>query len=299
MIVFMKEDKMMTNGIRKIHVFFLLFSIMAVAGLLSVTGCGAPQFKSPLFQHSDYSTWGPNAMTWNGRDLVLAERDMIMDINFIETEDYLRPDKVDEREGYYRFGRDPMAIATIANLNIGGLAWEGESAKRGYLWVLDTNSRQLYKLNTNYEVLLQLPAPGESPRGLAYDGVNLWTTDVKDSKIYKVSPADGSILAEFNSPIKTPSGLAWDCSGLWIIGMDTCKQVASTCYASKLVRFDIDNGRVALDAALPWQVTRPTAIAWVDGILWVADSNLNRVFQLPATGRPSQDGTVYLSAVKK
>jgi hypothetical protein len=297
--LFPKEDKMMTDKRRSINIFVSFLSIAAVLGLLSVSGCGAPQFKSPLFQHSDYTTWGPNAMTWNGRDLVMGERNLIMEVNFIETENYLKPDKVDEREGFYRFGRDPISIATIANLNMAGIAWEGESALKGYLWVADTNSKQIYKLGVNYEVLLQLPAPGDSPRGLAYDGVNLWIADAKDSKIYKISPTDGSVIAEFNSPVKVPSGLAWDCAGLWVVGMDTCKPVASSCYASKLVRLDIETGRVVLEASLPWQITRPTSMAWVDGILWVGDSNLNRIFQLPSTGKPSQDGTVYLSTAAK
>lgn len=283
----------MTNGRRRMHFFFSFLSIVIAAGLLSVSGCGAPQFKSPMFQHSDYTTWGPNAMTWNGRDLVMGERNLVMEVNFIETEKYSKPDKVDEREGYYRFGRDPVSIATIPNLNIAGLAWEGESALKGYLWVVDTNSKQIYKLGINYEILLQLPAPGETPRGLAYDGANLWVADVKESKIYKISPVDGAILAEFNSPIKTPSGLAWDCAGLWIVGMDTCKPVASSCYDTKLVRLDVETGKVAMEAYIPWQLTRPSAMTWVDGILWVADSNLNRIFQLAATGKPSPDGTVY------
>lgn len=279
---------------RKYKTRFFLSALILFFLTVSFSGCGTPQFRSPMFQYNDYTTWGPNALTWNGRDLILGDRNLVMEINFIDTERYMAVDFLNEVEGYFRYARDPSSISSVKNLNISGLAWEGESASKGYLWVADSNNRQIVKLNANYEVLQQFDSPAEFPRGLAYDGNDLWVADAKNARIFKMSAADGSVLNEYQSPIKTPVGLAWDCEGLWILGMDSCKTVTSSCYEAKLVKLDIKTGKVMLEAGLPGQVVRPTAITWVDGILWVGDSQSNRIFRISAGGSSSKDDTVYL-----
>lgn len=283
---------MRTHGKYKIHFFLSALILFSIA--VGFSGCGTPQFRSPMFQYNDYTTWGPNALTWNGRDLIMGDRNLVMEINFIDTERYIAVDFLNEVEGYFRYSRDPYSISSVKNLNISGLAWEGESASKGYLWIADSNNRQIIKLGNNYEVIQQFDSPAEFPRGLAYDGANLWVADAKNAKIYKISATDGSVTGEYQSPIKTPVGLAWDCEGLWIVGLDTCKTVTSSCYTPSLIKLDVKSGKIALESGLPGQIERPSAIAWVDGILWISDSHTNRVFKISAGGSSSKDETVYL-----
>ncbi|MBF0565852.1 MAG: LysM peptidoglycan-binding domain-containing protein [Nitrospirae bacterium] len=44
-------------------------------------------------------------------------------------------------------------------------------------------------------------------------------------------------------------------------------------------------------------MAKPSAVTWVDGIFWVADYNLNRVFKVTSTFSVSSDKTVYTSDI--
>ncbi len=60
------------------------------------------------------------------------------------------------------------------------------------------------------EVILQFPAPGQNPCGLAWDGSHLWVADDDTDTIYKLDPSDGAVLSSFGAPGTQPRGLAWD-----------------------------------------------------------------------------------------
>jgi len=45
-----------------------------------------------------------------------------------------------------------------------------------------------------------IPAPGDEPVGLAFDGIWLWCGDIGDHLVYKLEPADGKILDSAELP---------------------------------------------------------------------------------------------------
>ncbi len=127
------------------------------------------------------------------------------------------------------------------------------------------------------ELKKSLPAPGQSPLGIAWDGAALWvvdTPDLENYKIYKIDPADGRVLSSFDCPTVLPEGLAWDGSRLWLVdGVE-----------SKLVQLDASTGKVLKSLATP--ATYPTGLAWDGSALWVADADELKIYKInPITGK--------------
>ncbi len=83
------------------------------------------------------------------------------------------------------------------------------------LWCSGATNDQIYKLNSDGSVLFSFASPGQIPTGLAWDGSKLWNADYNDEKIYSLSTA-GSVLSSFTSPGIGPAGLTWDGSKLWV-----------------------------------------------------------------------------------
>ena len=83
-----------------------------------------------------------------------------------------------------------------------------------------------------------IPAPtGSTPRGLAWDGTNLWLVSRDNYKIYQLSPS-GSEVSSF-SVSGYPYGLAWDGQYLWLTpDCFGCSQSTIT----KLTRSGEDSG---------------------------------------------------------
>ena len=63
-------------------------------------------------------------------------------------------------------------------------------------------------------IVSSFASPGPSPRGLAFEGANLWCSDATNDRIYKLSPS-GSVISSFPSPGSLSTGLAWDGANLW------------------------------------------------------------------------------------
>lgn len=270
-------------------------ALLSVTIVLLISGCGAQQFKTQIFHQTELEGMGPNGMVWNGKDLVLGEGRMILSINSIDTGSYVGKDSVYNEEGFYLFSKEPEPASK--DMKICGLAWEGECCGKGFLWIADGLNKEIIKLNDQNEIVKRLPSPGESPNGLAFDGKNLWVADSADSKLYVISPENGVVVAQYNSPVKEPTGLAWDCKNIWVLGIDNCKIPSKDCINSRLVMLNVSSGKVTKEVRLPKHVMKPTSVAWVDGILWVGDYKLNRVFKLSDRGKAVKDDTVYATAV--
>ncbi|KJU84211.1 lipoprotein [Candidatus Magnetobacterium bavaricum] len=295
--------------------------ILCVAALFIVSGC-VQQFKTPMFQPFDSKGWGPNAMAYNGRDLLIGDRDMVFSLNNIKTGSYSSIHDMFTSDGNAMLSRFPVPLPRL--FTICGMAWEGECCEDGFLWVADSQNKELVKLNFNNNQVVKIlkmdgekatdnkasiptfnlaingqPLKVEAPHGLTLDGQNLWLADAKAAKIYQISTEDGSVLTAFNSPVRSPSGLAWDCESLslWVIGYDTCRQVSEDCQRPKLVKFDVKSGKVTHAINLPGAIKRPSALQWMKGNLWVADYNLNRIF-IVSYAYETDDDTVYAIEIK-
>jgi len=260
------------------------FLAILLSFLFVLTGCGHQQFKTFMFESDPtlVEGWGPNGIAWNGRNFVLGDNNLIIEHSNIQTGIFFHTRSLYNDDGFFQFPRYPLSLNRIVGnpVKICDLAWEGECCGKGFLWIADSLNREIIKLTGNYEFVKRIPSPAKSPNGLTFDGKHLWVADSKASKIFKISTDDGRILEEFKSPIEKPSGLAWDCSNLWIIGMNTCKHSSQDCYEKRLVKLDVQTGRITHEIALPGQIIRPSSLVWVDGILWAGDYYHNRVFKI-------------------
>jgi len=104
-----------------------------------------------------------------------------------------------------------------------GLAFDGSA-----LWNSDTDCNDLpcvpdeiHYVSTAGAILSTYPALGEYPTGLAYDGAYLWHSDNALDAIYKLDPADLSVVGMFPSPGSYPNDLAWDGTHLWVVDNGT------------------------------------------------------------------------------
>jgi len=113
------------------------------------------------------------------------------------------------------------------------------------------------------KVVLQFPAPGPSPSGLAWDGEALWVADESTDTIYKLDPANGRVISSFKTPGDQVCGLAWGDGILWCADNGT----------KKLQQLDAGNGRPLTELAAPLpevQGRQPElgGLACHDGYLW-------------------------------
>ncbi len=255
----------------------LLFITTLIPSIL--VGCLAQQFKPNMPQSFENKGWGPNGLAWNGRDLVLGDSNFTLNALPVKTGAFFAEGSDFNSDGLSIATRPPF---TLSKIEICGLAWEDDCCGSGYLWIADSINKKLIKTGKHRKIIKVVPYHGEGPDGLAFDGNSLWVADSKESKIYKISPDDGTILKALESPIEIPTGLAWDCSNLWIIGMNYCGSKTSGCYEPKLVKIDSNSGTILEEAGLYSQIVKPTSLAWANGYLWIGDRVLNRVFKLPA-----------------
>lgn len=236
---------------RKKRMFgIILFMITSL-----VFGCGTQQFKADTFQSFYSQGWGPTAMTYNGRDLIIGDDTLIMEISSITTGRYYYEDYPYNDNGYFSYSRHPQSIRSVAK--IAGIAWEGECCGLGSLWIADSVNKQIVKLSPTHQVLKVFSTGNVVPQGLAFDGKNLWTSDVSKGKIYKISSDDGSQIIEMSSPVQKPMALAWDCDSLLVLGINDCTGVLSSCIEKQLFKINPQNATILEEIKLPKQIKKP------------------------------------------
>ncbi len=266
-----------TRTLKRCLVAVLLSTVVTL-----LSGCGAQQFKTDIFQDFYSVGWGPTAMTWSGRDLLVGDETLVMELISIDTGTFISDTFPYNGNGFFNFSRQPQAVRSVGKIS--GLAWEADCCGSGFLWVADPMRRQIVKLSPSYEVLKVFATDGFVPQGLAFDGKDLWTADVATSRLYKISINSGRVLQIFESPIARPLGLAFDCNNLFVLGLDDCKPVSSDCISKRLVKIDMQSLKVIEEIPLPKQIKRPVSIASANETLWVGDRILNRVFKVSSSG---------------
>jgi hypothetical protein len=152
------------------------------------------------------------------------------------------------------------------------LAFDGTN-----LWVVQWSSGppyHIYKLDASLLVELTLEvATSSAPEGLTWADGFLWLT-THDGPIYKVDPADGSIISTIGSiAAGEPHGAAWDGEHLWIGMQLTAKIHEITTGGSILETYDSPVG--------PMQ----QGLTWDGTYLW-ATGGTNILYKLQVDGPP-------------
>ena len=161
--------------------------------------------------------------------------------------------------------------------------WEGLTFDGYYLWVAQSNSLKINKLDRNsQDILTSYDSPGTYPRGLAWDGENLWLADYNEDvgnyEIFKINPSNGSVIHNYTSPCPVPSGLTWAGNVLWVSDMDIEK-----IYKCKIV----GSGSSSELQVITWfsspgdsSERDPTGLAWDGTHLWLADRHYDEIYTL-------------------
>lgn len=277
------SSKYSLTGLRNL-LFGVVFSIL-------LTGCATQQFRTDVFQDFYSVGWGPTAMTWNGRDLLIGDNTLIMELISLETGSFFYEGFPYNSNGYFSYSRQPQSIRSVGKIS--GLAWEGDCCENGFLWVADAKNKQIVKLSTTFEPVKVFATNGYTPQGLAFDGRYLWTADVESSRVFQISPETGQLIRQYPSPLKRPLAIAFDCSAMFLLGMDDCKTTSLGCSQKRLVKLDAQNFRVVEEIDLPKQLQRPVSMTVAKNALWIGDRQLNRVFKVSNTGDPIKTQTLY------
>ena len=138
------------------------------------------------------------------------------------------------------------------------------------LFCSDATNDRIYKLTTTGGTISSYVSPGSIPTGLAWDGTNLWNADLNNEKIYKLD-ATGTVLSAFATPGQYPTGLAWHGSGFWLCDTDV----------PTLWKLNASGGVLSSFSATG---TFHYGLAWDGQNLWLADSETLLIYKMDPAG---------------
>lgn len=91
----------------------------------------------------------------------------------------------------------PGAVATGAH---------GLEIRDGRLWMAVPPAATIYQVDpgNGFEVVRSIPAPGDRPHGIAWEGRDLWCVETDHRSIYRLNASDGAILDRIEIPADYP-----------------------------------------------------------------------------------------------
>jgi len=109
------------------------------------------------------------------------------------------------------------------------------------------------------DVLQVIDVPWPCPKGLTFDGKNLWVADSFNDRIYAIDAETGKVIKSFETPGHHPEGLAWDGECLW--HTDSGENL--------IYRLDPNNGTAI--KVVESSTANPRDIAWDGKFIWIVD----------------------------
>lgn len=89
----------------------------------------------------------------------------------------------------------------------------------GYFWVSSYMDEKIYQVDMAGNVVSSFDAPGTQPAGLAYDGNDLWHTDIGTAQVYQIEiykGSTGSVQATISPQGAIDAGAQWRIDGgIW------------------------------------------------------------------------------------
>lgn len=122
-------------------------------------------------------------------------------------------------------------VAPASNLALlGSLRWDLLRGQRDFaagtsprgvafdganMWVAISGGNIVVKFRISDGAILGSFAVGSLPLGLAFDGANIWVTNLSSNNVMKLRASDGANLGTF--AVNTPTKIAYDGANMWII----------------------------------------------------------------------------------
>jgi streptogramin lyase len=164
-----------------------------------------------------------------------------------------------------------------------GVAFDGTN-----LWLcFSSTTRRLFKIDTTGGVLSELssfaaPVSGGTLRGIVFDGGNLWLSVSTTAKIYKINPANGTLLDSLSSPGIEPRGITFSGGELYCNDTSIDSVFAyNTALATWISKF-------ATPTPAGGSTTNrfATGLTWDGSNFWIANSsgNYDHVYKLSPLG---------------
>ncbi len=149
------------------------------------------------------------------------------------------------------------------------------------LWVVDSRTNLLYKMNNAGVTLQELHTPGSNPCGIAWDNHHLWHSDGETGLMYKIQPEalenienlESAVIDTWQLPTSNPAGLTWGDGHLWILSDTTGDEAIYKLTTS---------GRTVKKIEIP--SSSPEGLAWDRGRLWYSDSRNDEIYWISTSG---------------
>ncbi len=116
-----------------------------------------------------------------------------------------------------------LAQLTMPVHDMSGIVWDD-----GHFWVAayDDPDGYIYKIDDQGNILDGYDAPYYQPWSLCMEGEYLWMVDNWSNEIFKIDPADGSVLETYIFEMEDPAGIVFDGTYFWYcddgVGNDNC-----------------------------------------------------------------------------
>ncbi len=125
-------------------------------------------------------------------------------------------------------------------------------------------------------VVTSFPVPTGYATGLAWDGASLWLCDgVSAGVIYRLSPADGTVLDSYDIGVYKLRGMTMGDGFLWVASWET----------EAIYKLVPATGQIVHSFPAPF-AGKPDGLAWLAGTLWVGeetDTEVGLIHRVDAT----------------
>ncbi len=104
---------------------------------------------------------------------------------------------------------DPGTGETLEHFDTPGAVGTGAHGleiRDGRLWMAVPPAATIYQVEpgNGFEVVHSIPAPGDRPHGIAWEGRDLWCVETNHRAIYRLNVSDGAILEKIEIPAGYP-----------------------------------------------------------------------------------------------
>ncbi len=142
------------------------------------------------------------------------------------------------------------------------------------IWVVNQDDNTVTKLKAIDGTVLGTYPVGNYPWGIAFDGTNIWVANDYDNSVTKLQASNGNVLGTYTNGFNYPGGAAFDGTNIWIANSG----------ANTVVRLRPNDGSV-LGTYAAGDI--PSGLVYDGANMWVVNSSDSTVTKVRAS-----DGTV-------